>query len=297
MRSNKSRLSVAALSSCVVAAATLGGAASETLATFTGFTMTQVTVGGVTKVQVFANFNGATDTVLNAFHLNKTVGGGSPVFHHNDALTGGVDSTVVGTWNPQFVTVLGAFDSYVCVGGGEGFASGNSTNADPDWGAAGYNQAQVPFIGAPGNTTSGPGWFNSNPPNLQGRVDAQGRVKLAQFTTAAGDAPTTLFLRFGFNSGIAGAPVQFALGTFILLPDTDGDGITDASDNCPSVANVSQTNSDSDVLGDACDNCYLIGNTNQLNTDADSYGDVCDNCVAVSNNTQDNADADNYGDV
>ena len=215
MSANKSRLSVAALSSCVVAAATLGGAASETLATFTGFTTTQVTVGGVTKVQVFANFHGATDTVLNAFHINKTVGGGSPVFHHNDALTGGVDSTVAGTWNPQFVTVPGAFDSYVCIGGGEGFASGNSTNADPDWGAAGYNQAQMPFIGVPGNTTNGPGWFNSNPPNLQGRV-AGGQVRLGQFVLNTTDAAVTLFMKIGYNDGVPGSPVQFAEGTFML---------------------------------------------------------------------------------
>ena len=197
--------------------ATLAGfaVAGAAQATFTGYTVTSTVSGGLTKYQLFGNFNGATDTVLNAFHINKTVGGGTPVFHHNDALTGGVDSTVAGTWNPQFVTVPGAFDSYVCIGGGEGFASGNSTNADPDWGAAGYNQAQMPFIGAPGNTTNGPGWFNSNPPNLQGRVIG-GQVRLGQFVLNTTDASVTLFMKIGYNSGVAGAPVQFAEGTFTL---------------------------------------------------------------------------------
>jgi hypothetical protein len=183
-------------------------------ATFTGYSVTSSVSGGLTKYQLFGNFSGATDTVLNAFHLNKTVGGGSPTFYHNDALSGG-SSTVAGTWNPQFVLVPGAFDSYVCIGGGEGFASGNSTNADPDWGAAGYNQAQMPFIGAPGNTTNGPGWFNSNPPNLQGRV-AGGQVRLGQFVLNTTDAAVTLFLKVGYNSGVVGAPVQFGEGTFVL---------------------------------------------------------------------------------
>jgi hypothetical protein len=185
-------------------------------AAFVSYEVVGTTVGSLTKWEVFGKFNGATDTVLNAFHFNKTVGGGNPVFHHADALTGGVDSTVAGTWNPQFVLAPGAMDSYVCIGGGEGFASGNSTNADPDFGAAGFNQAQIPFLGAPGNTTNGPGWFNSNPPNLQGRVDALGRVKIGQFVIGTNDAPVTLFLKLGYNNGQTGAPVEFAQGTFTI---------------------------------------------------------------------------------
>ena len=36
-------------------------------------------------------------------------------------------------------------------------------------------------------------------------------------------------------------------------PDADGDGIADTADNCPAVANASQTDSDRDGVGDACD--------------------------------------------
>ena len=39
----------------------------------------------------------------------------------------------------------------------------------------------------------------------------------------------------------------------VLVPDADDDGVPDAVDNCPSVANADQTNSDGDSLGDACD--------------------------------------------
>jgi beta-lactamase superfamily II metal-dependent hydrolase len=37
------------------------------------------------------------------------------------------------------------------------------------------------------------------------------------------------------------------------IDDQDGDGVPDASDNCPLVANPYQTNSDGDTEGDACD--------------------------------------------
>jgi hypothetical protein len=36
-------------------------------------------------------------------------------------------------------------------------------------------------------------------------------------------------------------------------PDGDGDGVPDASDNCPTVANANRANADGDALGDACD--------------------------------------------
>lgn len=36
-------------------------------------------------------------------------------------------------------------------------------------------------------------------------------------------------------------------------PDTDGDGVCDADDNCPTVANADQSNIDGDALGDVCD--------------------------------------------
>ena len=42
------------------------------------------------------------------------------------------------------------------------------------------------------------------------------------------------------------------------LPDTDGDTVCDAIDNCDAIANPSQANDDSDALGDACDPCTNI---------------------------------------
>ncbi len=58
-------------------------------------------------------------------------------------------------------------------------------------------------------------------------------------------------------------------------PDSDGDGIPDAIDNCPTVANADQHDEDADGLGDACDPCpYLPGNADD--SDGDGVGDACD---------------------
>jgi hypothetical protein len=43
------------------------------------------------------------------------------------------------------------------------------------------------------------------------------------------------------------------VGALERIADPDGDGISDATDNCPDVANPDQANVDGDSLGDACD--------------------------------------------
>jgi hypothetical protein len=51
------------------------------------------TLGGLTAYQVFAKFDGATDTVTGAFQLHNTDGSGViDGFYHVDALNGGVSS-------------------------------------------------------------------------------------------------------------------------------------------------------------------------------------------------------------
>ncbi len=78
--------------------------------------------------------------------------------------------------------------------------------------------------------------------------------------------------------------------------DSDNDGVDDARDNCPTVANVDQKDTDNDGIGDACDkdidndgvlnaqdNCVKDANADQRDDDGDGVGDVCDPryCVVV----------------
>ncbi|MDP2674287.1 MAG: thrombospondin type 3 repeat-containing protein [Dehalococcoidia bacterium] len=76
----------------------------------------------------------------------------------------------------------------------------------------------------------------------------------------------------------------FRLGAGFWYADSDGDGVLDAADNCPSTANAGQEDGDGDSVGTACDNCPTTSNTGQENTDGDQWGDACEtaDCVAVA---------------
>jgi hypothetical protein len=121
------------------------------------------------------------------------------------------------------------------------------------------------------------------------------------------------------NSGLS--ETEFNYNNYYVieraLADTDGDGVADINDNCPTVANNDQLDSDGDGLGDACDicptdsmndddgdgvcgavdNCRWIANPDQTNSDTDQYGDACDNCPTVDNNNQSDFDVDGLGDA
>jgi hypothetical protein len=76
--------------------------------------------------------------------------------------------------------------------------------------------------------------------------------------------------------------------------DSDGDGIENEVDNCPSVANSDQSDSDGDSIGDACDNCPDNSNRNQVDVDDDGIGNACDNCLMVPNADQADSDGSCY---
>lgn len=100
---------------------------------------------------------------------------------------------------------------------------------------------------------------------------------------------------------------KVSLAAAPAAPDGDGDGIPDAIDNCPFVANASQTDTDGDGVGDACDdcpndpdndidqdgvcgdvdNCPLVANVDQADDDSDGIGNVCDSDVSEPHDVND----------
>ncbi len=96
----------------------------------------------------------------------------------------------------------------------------------------------------------------------------------------------------GLDDNCNGQIDENALGV-----DTDGDGVHNACDNCPTVSNPTQLDTDGDHVGNACDNCITVANANQADADGDGRGDACDNCPLAPNATQDDTDADRVGDA
>jgi hypothetical protein len=83
------------------------------------------------------------------------------------------------------------------------------------------------------------------------------------------------------------SPWQISPDGACVGPDADNDGVTDAADNCPNVANPNQENNDGDAQGDVCD----------PDDDNDGVADVVDNCPLTSNPTQADFDGDGIGDA
>jgi hypothetical protein len=201
-------------------------------AAFTGYTVvaTNVTNSGqnLTRYELFANFNGATDTVLNVFNLalvstNEADAYGG--FWHKDTSSGnsGVLSQQYGSWAPQATgsaTQNRPFDSFLLIGGNP--TGTNTTNADPSWNSGGSGSHAGNSNGwTRPDLVNNPtiGWFNSSPPNSQGRVgiapNTATTVKLGQFVLSQDHGFRTFSLRTAYNNG-AGGGVLFNTENFTL---------------------------------------------------------------------------------
>ncbi len=193
-------------------------------ATWTDFytVKTQTSNSGINLdvYQLFARFNGPTDTVLNAFNLDRTNASGIlNGFYHKDNLDSaspGVLSTTIGSWAPALTGSALAnrpFDSYLTVGGLP--TAANGTSADPSWGnPLSWNRPDVPAGQACG-------WFAPGG-SIAGRVGQAGNtansVILGQFVIGRDVNAGTFNISIGYNSGVPGTPVQFADGTFSMVP-------------------------------------------------------------------------------
>src|SRR5205807_6257047 len=99
------------------------------------------------------------------------------------------------------------------------------------------------------------------------------------------------------NSAFFSGAAYVFTGVGMANTDTDGDGVPDASDNCPSTPNPDQADSDGDGVGDVCDNCKTKPNPRQEDKDGDGVGDACDNCPAAFNPDQRDTNGDGVGDA
>jgi hypothetical protein len=93
--------------------------------------------------------------------------------------------------------------------------------------------------------------------------------------------------------------------------DSDGDGIPNEKDNCPTIFNPlrpidsgKQPDADGDRVGDDCDPCPLDANTSVCksspspnDSDADGVPNDADNCPNVPNKDQQDGDGDKVGDA
>jgi hypothetical protein len=176
-----------------------------------------VSVGGAdySVIDVYAQFDGTTDTALNVFNSMISNANGTS-FHHGDLGTQGGEP---GSWSVQQTVDLPsaglspASDSFVLVGGPYG--SSNNTALDPSFTPP---NAAVPPVNA--------GWYTSNPTALQGRVDpATRRTFVARFVIEGLSNSETLrwAANLGYNQGL-GTPAQFGFddgqgsGPFFEVP-------------------------------------------------------------------------------
>ena len=208
-------LAVAACASSIANGAFVEFYTVKATVTHTGLGAT----GSFDTYKIYARFNGPTDTILNAFNLNGLAGAPMAAFYHKDNASSNSGSlmTAFGTWNPALTgsaTLNRPYDSYLTIGG---IASAtNGTSADPSWGnPASWNRPDIP-----NNVNAG--WFAPGG-SIAGRVGQAGNtadsVILGQFVLAAGTTFGNGYsITIGYNSGIAGAPVQFANGSFLPAP-------------------------------------------------------------------------------
>ena len=130
-------------------------------------------------------------------------------------------------------------------------------------------------------STGGYGYANTDPAGDY-TIAGLDNLQYSVFASAAN------YLNQYYPGSVLVIPGQDTPGIdFALVPDTDGDGIGDPADNCPSASNYDQADLDADGTGDLCDD----------DVEGDGVANMVDNCVRDMNPGQEDADGDGYGDA
>jgi hypothetical protein len=176
------------------------GIASSAHAGFTGFTVESMgTIGGRDVYRVFANFDDASNVILNT--LKHTVTAGTMNALHNDSDS---NDEGPGSWSPSFTSgsAQRANDSYVTITGLTGGSA--STNLDPGF-----------LTGLGSQIPNGAGWFDSNPTNPI-VVGSTLRVLVIQVAVASGSAGYTASLGVGYKANSTATEPIFGSGSYTI---------------------------------------------------------------------------------
>ena len=314
----------------VIGAAAIAASAN---AGFLGFVASVRTVGANTVIDIYAGVGNASDKFLNVYNANisTTLAGG---FVQKAGLSNktwkpdaaGFVSTR-NTSDDSFMTA-GTFSGGAY--GGEYYASAN-TSGDPNF--TGTSWSATPASPAATTVPANAGWYTGDPSSIDnraeslagmiGRVDAGATAARGNTAGSVGGAAANFGIWCGHivvagtgRIGVANANILWSasvsikditgatnppggtdqrISTFYSPPpDTDGDGILNSADNCPTVPNPNQADCNNNGIGEACEtftDCNQTGLPDSCDIsagsslDADTNG-VPDECQVDCNMNQ-----------